>query len=267
MEKHEIIVPKGIRYVGEKNDNGYIWKEFNLDLNEGPYILNKTLTGCGFTEYCLTNDNDIILISPRRFLLENKEEQHQGDVYYFRNDNEVSVDFELDVDKDDLKAIQEKAEETEQSENLTIENLDIIKGALKESYINFKKNNPGKPFKILVTYDSFRHVKSALKDISEIGGDAFSNFFLVVDEFQSIFIDARFKSEAEITLLRELEGCKRLCFVSATPMLDKYLEMLKEFRDLPYYEFNWEKEDPGRVKKPKIEIKFTRSLNEEAKRV
>ena len=275
MEKHEIIVPKGIRYIGD-------WKGFNIEDYEGPYIINKTLTGCGFTEYCLTNDKDIVLISPRRFLLENKEEQHRGDVYYFRNDNEVSVDFELDVDRDDLKAIQEKAEETEESKNKTLENLDRIKRDLRNAYLTFKKNNPSKPFKILVTYDSFKHVKSVLKDIKEESSESyfdfnegkvieaktrFDDFFCVVDEFQSIFIDARFKSEAEITLLKELDGCKKLCFVSATPMLDKYLEMLKEFKDLPYYEFDWKTEDPGRVKKPKIEIKFTRNLNEEAKSV
>ena len=272
MEKHEIVVPKGIRYIGD-------WKEFDIENYEGPYIMNKTLTGCGFTEYCLTNDKDIILISPRRFLLENKEEQHEGDVYYFRNDNEVSVDFELEVDRDDVKSIQEKAKETPESKNKTLENLDRIKRNLRKVYLEFKTENPGKPFKILVTYDSFKHVKDVLKNIpitteisiedleEGIPENTFSNFFCIVDEFQSIFIDARFKSEAEIGLLKELEGCKRLCYVSATPMLDKYLEMLKEFKDLPYYELDWSTDDPGRVKKPKIDVKFTRNLNEEAKRI
>jgi len=279
MEKHEIIVPNGIRYVGEKEGKEYKWKEFDLNNYDGPYILNKTLTGCGFTEYCLTNNQDVVLISPRRFLLENKEEQHEGEVYYFRNDNEVSIDFELDVDKDDVRAIQEKAEDTEESKNKTLENLDRIKGALRRAYLESKRDNPDKPFKILVTYDSFKHVKDVLKNIpstSEVSikdleegipENAFDKFFCVVDEFQSIFIDARFKSEAEIALLKELDGIKRLCYVSATPMLDKYLEMLDEFKDLPYYRLNWDKEDPGRIKKPKIEIKFTRNLNEEAKRV
>jgi hypothetical protein len=118
MERKEIIVPKGIRYIGE-------WKEFNLDIDDKPYILNKVLTGCGFTEYCLTNPEDIILVSPRRFLLENKEEQHSKEVYYFRNDNETSTDFELDVSKDDIKAIHEKAEDISE-ERKVIENLDNL---------------------------------------------------------------------------------------------------------------------------------------------
>ena len=271
MERKEIIVPKGIRYIGE-------WKEFNLDIDDKPYILNKVLTGCGFTEYCLTNPEDIILVSPRRFLLENKEEQHSKEVYYFRNDNETSTDFELDVNKDDIKAIHEKAEDISE-ERKVVENLDNLKRNLRKAYLDAKSKN--KPFKILVTYDSFRHVKDALLDIKYDGrGDyelntsrdpndktVFKDFHIVVDEFQSIFIDARFKSEAEITLLNELSGIQKVCFVSATPYLDKYLEMLDEFRDLPYYELDWKTEDQGRVKKPKIDIKFTRSLNEEAKYV
>jgi len=276
MEKHKIIVPKGIRYIGEKKDNGeYLWNTFRLENYKGPYILNKTLTGCGFTEYCLTNDQDIILISPRRFLLENKEDQHKNEVYYFRNDNEVSVDFEFDVEKDDIKAIQEKAEESEESKNKTLENLEYIKGKLRSAYSDFKRENPKKGFKVLVTYDSFKHVKDVFKNIpkneegdsTELLETEFDNFFLVVDEFQSIFIDAKFKSEAEIELLKQLEGENNLCFVSATPMLDRYLEMLDEFKDLPYYELDWSTEDPGRVTKPKLDIKFTRNLNEEAKAV
>ena len=37
---------------------------------------------------------------------------------------------------------------------------------------------------------------------------------------------------------------KNLCFVSATPMIDEYLDMLDEFKDLPYYELDWETLDP-----------------------
>ena len=266
MEKHKIIVPKGIRYIGEKDDDGnYRWKDFKLNICGEPYILNKSLTGCGYTEYCLTNDQPVILISPRRFLLENKEEQHKGDVYYFKNDNEVSIDYELDVEKDDLKAIQEKGKESEESKRKTLENLNILKENLKKAYL---ERDPKKPFKVLVTYDSFKHVKKALMDIPKDENESvFSDFFIVIDEFQSVFIDARFKSEAEITLLKELNGLKNYCYVSATPMLDRYLEMLSEFKDLPYYELDWASEDPGRVVKPKLEVKFTRSLNEEAKRV
>ena len=73
MEKYEIIVPKGIRYVGELDEMGErIWKDYDLGQYSFPHILNKKLTGCGYTEYCIKNNQDLILISPRKFLLENK---------------------------------------------------------------------------------------------------------------------------------------------------------------------------------------------------
>ena len=102
-----------------------------------------------------------------------------------------------------------------------------------------------KPCKIIVTYDSFRHVRSALED-------QIKYFYVVIDEFQSVFTDSKFKSTTEIEFLTQLQGIQNLSFVSATPMLDKYLEMLDEFKNLPYYELDWETEDPSRVYTPKL---------------
>ena len=101
MEKHKIIVPKGIRYVGEidKETQERLWLDYDLELYEFPHILNKKLTGCGYTEYCLKNKQKLILISPRKFLLENKEDQHEGEVYYVKNELETSIDYELDLSK------------------------------------------------------------------------------------------------------------------------------------------------------------------------
>ena len=276
MEKHKIIVPKGIRFIGEINPETKerIWLDYDLNLYDFPHILNKKLTGCGFTEYCIKNKQKLILISPRKFLLENKEDQHEGEVYYVRNELETSVDYELDLNQDDLKAIDERKKTTDASENITIENLDRLKrdlrNAMRSWEMKYGKDDSDHPFKILVTYDSFRHVKDALKHFYWDEGnhqgsydDRFDEFQVVVDEFQSIFIDSRFKSDTEIELLSNLKNVQKVCFVSATPMLDKYLSRLDEFKDLPYYEFDWETEDPGRVKKPKLEIRFvTSSLNQ-----
>jgi hypothetical protein len=276
MEKHKIIVPKGIRYIGEVDPETFqkIWLDYDLELYDFPHILNKKLTGCGYTEYCIKNRQYLILISPRKFLLENKEEQHPGEVYYVKNELETSVDYELDLNKDDLKAINEKKKKTEASKNATIENLDRLKRDLRNAMrlweLKYGKHNPEHPFKILVTYDSFRHVKDALKHFywnedDHLGSfdDRFDEFQVVVDEFQSILIDSRFKSDTEIELLDNLKGVKKVCYVSATPLLDKYLEKLDEFKNLPYYELDWATEDPGRVKKPKLEIRFvTSSLNQ-----
>ena len=270
MEKHEIIVPKNVRYVGEIDPKTQkrLW-DYELDLYDFPHILNKKLTGCGYTEYCLKNKQKLILISPRKFLLENKEEQHEGDVYYVRNELETSVDYELDLNKDDVKSIKEKAEKTEAGERATIKNLENLKRNLRDTMRQWEMYRGDEPFKILVTYDSFRHVRDALEHFYDDEDDHLGNFEnrlgefqIVVDEFQSIMIDSRFKSDTEIELLDNLKGLQKVCYVSATPLLDKYLSKLDEFKDLPYYEFDWETEDPGRVKKPKLDIRFvTSSLN------
>ncbi len=276
MEKHEIIVPKGIRFVGEKDPETKRnkWEDYDIWNYDFPHILNKELTGCGYTEYCLNCIYPVVLISPRRFLLKNKLDQHPGDVYYFQNDDEVSTDYELDVG-DDKKGIEGKAKKIPEGKNKTLKNLDDLKSSFRAAIKAHRMCTPYKPIKILVTYDSFKHVKDCLQHLYYDEGNhkagyenILDRFQIVVDEFQSIFIDARFKSDAEIELLKQLKGIQRVCFVSATPMLDHYLEMLDEFKDLPYYSLNWEKEDPGRVRKPNLDVKFTiRSLNDEAKAV
>ena len=250
MKKSDpIIVPKGIEYIGD-------WEGYDLKDYPFPHILNKVLTGCGYTEYCIKNDQPLVLTSPRLFLLENKANQHTNpfEVFYVNNTVEKSVDFEMDVSEE-----KERAERKDKwSEEEKFERIEKLKREIREyTYVCATKHIAPK---ILVTYDSFRHVKDAL-------GDLINNYQVVVDEFQSIFIDARFKSDTEIELLHQLKGLEKVCYVSATPMLDKYLDMLPEFCDLPYYELDWKSEDPERVIKPKLDIKFVRSLNEEAKRV
>lgn len=237
MKKEKIIVPKGIRYLGK-------WKEFKLP--DEVCIIDKQITGCGFTEYCLNNNEDIILLSPRKILLKNKSEQHPGSVYYASSGLEDIVDFEKDLSGKTLtKGAQDsfgkKIISSEEKKRI-IDNFRLgIEGYSKSCYAL------GKPAKILVTYDSFRHVKETL-------GNSIDDYRIVVDEFQSIFVDSKFKSSTEIELLGQLKGLKRVNFVSATPMIDKYLEMLDEFKDLPFYELDWETEEPSRVYIPKLSI-------------
>ena len=235
MNKTVLNVPKGIRFLSD-------WDGFALP--ENPSIINKQITGCGFTEWCIKSNINLVLCSPRIVLLENKEDQHPGEVYYARND----LDLELDVGKD-LNNNSPKYKE----ENVpTQQELDQIKDSVQKFrdnvYINyFNCNQLGKPCKILVTYDSFKHVKEAL-------GKEIENFYIVVDEFQSIFTDSKFKSSTELEFLNHLQGLDKVSFVSATPMMDDYLEMLPEFKDLPYYELDWGAEDPGRIIKPQLEV-------------
>ena len=232
MIKSTITVPSGIRYINQ-------WDSFSLPTH--PCIINKTITGCGFTEYCLTNSDNVILCSPRKILLENKAEQHKDTVLYAKSGLDTFVNFEKDL------STSSKKPEKEEKQPVSEEEIKDIITAFKESIKKYYQECTikQKPCKILVTYDSFRHVRSALEN-------SMSNFYVVVDEFQSVFTDAKFKSTTEIEFLTQLQGISNLSFVSATPMLDKYLEMLDEFKDLPYYELDWETEDPSRVSIPKL---------------
>jgi len=232
MEKQKVIVPSGIRYINQ-------WENFSLPTH--PCIINKQITGCGFTEYCLTNKDNVILCSPRKILLENKADQHEGNVLYAKSGLDTFVNFEKDLTSSIKRPDKEKDSGLSEREIKDI--IMAFKESIKQYYMECQIKR--KPCKILVTYDSFKHVKAALEN-------SLQNFYVVIDEFQSVFTDSKFKSTTEIGFLSQLQGIQNLSFVSATPMLDKYLEMLDEFKDLPYYELDWETEDKSRVYVPKL---------------
>ena len=250
-----VEVPKGYRYISEIP---------NFKINDFPHILNKQIPGCGFTEYCIDpakNSEDIILCSPRKILLKNKYDQHVGDVFLVENKYEV----ESRTDKDLTKIEKEKGgsifteektptkEEIEQAEKEKVGFFNGLREDLKKYIIGCRFLK--KPVKILVTYDSFRIVKDIIKSIDEL-----DNFRVIVDEFQSIFTDSRFKPDTEMVFVKNLQEVKKLCYVSATPMMKKYLSQLEEFKDLPYYELDWEVLDPDRVRKPKLTLKSMRFM-------
>ena len=62
MKKSDpIIIPKGIEYIGD-------WNGYKLEDYQFPHILNKVLTGCGYTEYCIRNDQPLVLTSLQFFV-------------------------------------------------------------------------------------------------------------------------------------------------------------------------------------------------------
>ena len=255
MQKSVINVPRGIRYISD-------WEGYKLADYPFPHILNKKITGCGFTEYCLRNEQDTILCSPRRILLENKESQHPGEIFYFRNDLEIVLDYDKDLQQAEKSQKRTKSETEIHEAYLKYQDDVKLKLAiLRTELLNYiqKKRMSGKPVKIIVTYDSFKFIREILGDLSD--------YQVVIDEFQSIFTDSRFKSGTEIRFLSVIKGLTRICFLSATPMLEKYLNMLDEFKDLPYIEFDWETEDPGRVIKPNLEVHSCSSLIEKASEI
>lgn len=254
MNKQTIKVPAGIRFLSE-------WPEFNLQ--DHPCIIDKKLTGCGFTEYVIRGDFNVVLISPRKILLENKSDQHnptnpfgyeipeQRVIYYAKTDKKS----EIGIDKD-LESLKPKMDKEQED----LVDYNTFKEELRKAIGMFQLY--GKPIKLSVTYDSFRKVKEVLEELKII-----DSFYFVVDEFQSIFTDSRFKPGTELEFVTALQSLDKVNFVSATPMIEDYLNEIDEFKDLPYYELDWESEDHGRIITPDIVAKPCRSINETAKKI
>lgn len=85
--------------------------------------------------------------------------------------------------------------------------------------------------KILITYDSINKLLKMISDLEE--------WRIVVDEFQCILSDSAFKSEVELNLIQTLSQCPYVTYLSATPIIDKYLTQIPEFSSLDYYEIEW----------------------------
>lgn len=60
-----IIIPKGIEFISD-------WEGYKLEDYPFPHILNKVLTGCGYTEYCLRNWINVIYYVLRQMLMKKK---------------------------------------------------------------------------------------------------------------------------------------------------------------------------------------------------
>ena len=218
MDKKIIKVPNtGIKYISE-------WIDY--DLPRGHVIVDKGVTGCGYTEYTLTNNLPTVLCSPRKLLLENKSEQHQGDINILYLKNEI---------KD-------------------INDINKLKNKIRNHIFLCDEENL--PIKFLVTYDSSHYIIDILKELNLL-----SDFYFIIDEFQSIFLDAFFKSSVEFDFVEYLQDCPNVLYLSATPMLDKYLEKVDTFRDLPFYQIDWSM--TGVVENIIIKRKFASSLGSE----
>ena len=254
MKRDVIVVPAGYRYISEISD---------FKLYDFPHILNKQIPGCGFTEYCITNDENVILCSPRKILLQNKFEQHKGEVFLVVNEFEQ----EPRTDKDLVK-LEKKGESDKDKDEIEREKREL-EAAKSKFFFDLTKKLTGyingclssnKPIKILVTYDSYRLVKEIVShNYSEV------DFRVIIDEFQSIFTDSKFKSDTELQFVSNLQGVNKVCYVSATPMIDKYLDMLEEFKDLPYYDLDWSSQDSSRVKRPILYVKTLKAVFTEVK--
>ena len=215
MKKQSIEVPDGIKYLSE-------WKELQdlLPKNEH-YILNKKVCGCGATEAFLNLDKKVILTSPRKHLLYNKYSQHLSDNFHlFRYLGNREQYFE--------------------SKSYTEHDILVFNDSLK-SYLRTGGAT------ILTTYDSLRKIK----DVLEATGENLDEWIVVVDEMQVIFYDCQFKPTTEYEFGMILGVFKNVVYLSATPFLESYLGMTKQFKNLTICELVW---PSSMVQLPNVEV-------------
>lgn len=121
-------------------------------------------------------------------------------------------------------------------------NLFGVYGGVKKDVIVAYLEKTETP-KIMVTYDSLPRLASLIDDKSD--------WHVVVDEYQYLLIDSGFRSDKAITLLDVVNEFDYVTYLSATPIADKYIQKMEQFKDVPYTELIWgnrvEKIDVERV--------------------
>lgn len=204
MQYTEINVPIQYRYLSN-------WNELlNILPQQGKYILNKVNTGCGGTTLFLQSPYPCILVSPRSNVLYSKAVQYPY-AHLFRNKTDTSTSVS-------------------------------VLGKRLHDYINScTKNSPWgicQPIipKILVTIDSYPHVAEQLCYMGIL-----DKFTVLVDEFQCLMSDSKFKGKTELEFLHNLKGIKSVCYMSATPIDEVYINNFPEFSDVStYYKLIWD---------------------------
>lgn len=204
MHKITLNVPEGIRYLSDWHN---LW---NTLLPEGQhYILNKRICGCGATEAYLRSGRKVILASPRKHLLYNKYSQHLSDnlhLYRYLGDKKRYFENTGNTEKDIL--------------------------AFNDELGRYVQSGGRK---ILTTYDSLGKIVEVLLN----SGECLQEWIVVVDEFQSIFCDCQYKATTEYEFSMILGMFSTVVYLSATPLLESYLDMTGQFGGLTVYELLW----------------------------
>lgn len=211
----QIDMPKGCRYMSDYDKllDGIL----PLDRK---FILNKTVTGCGGTSLFLNSNFPVVIISPRLQVLKEKHKQYPD-----------SFHFHVPLCSNRGQAIIQKMQDL-------------------DSYLNCHHGSTpfaplSKPAKILVTLDSSDKVLGVLRRNNMLDSCLF-----VVDEFQCLMGDATFKGSTDMNFLVSLDNeVKRICYLSATPIPDIYLDYIPQFASIPYYKLEW---DPDVIVEPTL---------------
>lgn len=105
-----------------------------------------------------------------------------------------------------------------------------VYGEVKDSDVVAYLEKSDKP-KIMVTYDSMPRLAKLIADKSD--------WRVVVDEYQFLLIDSGFRSDKAIALLDVVNEFDYVTYLSATPIADKYIQQMEQFKDVPYTELIW----------------------------
>lgn len=194
-----IRIPPGIIHLSD-------WPDILNHFPNQTFVFNKVMTGCGATTLFLRDPVPTVLCSPRKELIHCKanDPDFVGKVHQFGSTG------------DDV-----------------LEKINAVKNYYN-SLLPTPFSRPSYSPKILVTYDSTKHVIQALRELGVL-----DQFRFVVDEFQTLMTDAAFRGDTEAEFMENLRLASCIVFLSATPYLEDYLDMLDEFRGLPYLELSW----------------------------
>ena len=220
--KGKMTIDSGIKYISDWKDNIGNYKIESI-IGQGKVIVNKQITGCGFTSYCLDaskNPYNYILLSPRISLIKNKVEQFYGCFYFDRVSSK--------------KGKKSKYKSREQLE--------------QELLVHFQWCQANCfPFKLLCTYDSFWLLADILE--TSFHFNISQAFRICVDESHSIIKDIKMKeyvnNNTMSVFLDRVFQYDNVLFISATPILT-FIQKVPQFQTYPvlYYELEW----PGAAK-------------------
>ena len=220
MKKKILKVPAHVSKISQ-------WAEIEELLPEGQFILNKVFPGCGMTHYFLHSDQPVVLCAPRNSLLRNKTEQllkerkDNDGIILSLSGNEVDFFYYTPSTKTN------EAQRRQENEQL----FNALRNFCRGEYMNPFSERKFVP-KILVTYDS-------LPAIYPIIAESGIPYRIVPDEAHMLFMDYLMKPDVIERTLRILEKHPNVCYLSATPIMESYLERMETFKDLPYIEFEW----------------------------
>lgn len=105
-----------------------------------------------------------------------------------------------------------------------------VYGEVRDNEIKAYLEKTDRP-KIMVTYDSMPRLAKLIEDKSD--------WRVVVDEYQYLLIDSGFRSDKAIALLDSINEFDYVTYLSATPIADKYIQGMEQFKDVPYTELIW----------------------------